>query len=198
MNAFVADNPFSTRHTRPGTIAFRFDGGESIEALVDRLREQGWWGQIVGPHGSGKSTLLAALLPTLEAAGRQVELVSLHQGDRRLPFDRASWRQRSSATQLVIDGYEQLGWFGRWSLARRCRRQGCGLLVTSHHDVGLPTLFATRTSLELAREIVRWLVGTDEALLADADIESAWHARHGNLRETLFDLYDLFEEHRHE
>ena len=196
MNAYVADNPFSTRHTRPGAIAFRFDDGESIEALVDRLREQDWWGQIVGPHGSGKSTLLAALLPALEAAGRQVELVTLHQGERRLPFDRTSWSRFSSSTQLVVDGYEQLGWFARWSLARSCRRQGCGLLVTAHCDVGLPALFTTQPSLELAREIVRGLVGTDEALFTDADIESAWTARHGNLREMLFDLYDLFEARR--
>jgi hypothetical protein len=198
MNAFVADNPFSTRHTRPGAIAFRFDGGESVAALVDQLREWQWWGQIVGPHGSGKSTLLAALLPALKAAGRQVELVTLHQGDRRLPFDRASWRRRSSATQLVIDGYEQLTWFARRSLTRHCRRYSCGLLVTSHDDVGLQTLFTTRPSLELARKIVRGLVGTDDALFTDADIESAWHARNGNLREMLFDLYDAFEDRRRE
>lgn len=196
MHTLIADNPFSTCRTRPGAIAFCFDGDGSVDALVDRLRRQEWWGQIVGPHGSGKSTLLAVLLPALEASGRQIECVTLHQGDRRLPMGRSALRSYSSSTQVVLDGYEQLGWFARWSLSRRCRRQGCGLLVTAHRDIGLPTLFATRPTLELTTKIVRHLLGPDDVAITDSHIGSAWIARQGNLRETLFDLYDLFEEHR--
>lgn len=195
MNAFVAENPFSTRRTRPGAIAFRFHGNESAEAIIERLRERQWWGQIVGPHGSGKSTLLATLLPTLEAAGREVRIVTLHQGDRRVPFSKADWRRLSSSAQVVVDGYEQLSWFARLSLARRCRRYGCGLLVTAHRDLGVPTIFATRPELQLAKQVVLELAGATDAV-ADRDVESAWQTRDGNLREVLFDLYDLFEERR--
>src|SRR5262245_49587973 len=75
----VSSNPFSTRFIRPGAIPFIFSAGESAESLVDHLRVNNWRGQIIGPHGSGKSTLLAALLPALQAAGRTVACVSLHQ-----------------------------------------------------------------------------------------------------------------------
>ena len=60
-----ADNPFSTRYTRPGAIPFRFPPGTSADGLVEQLRRQQWRGAIVGPHGSGKSSLVAALVPPL-------------------------------------------------------------------------------------------------------------------------------------
>src|SRR5687768_16842271 len=101
-------NPFSTRFTRPGAIPFILPPGQSLESLVERLQQQGWWGQIIGPHGSGKSTLLASLVPVLEASGRSVVTVSLHQGQHRLPpLDRSSVH---GAAVLMIDGYEQLSW----------------------------------------------------------------------------------------
>jgi len=105
----VVSNPFSTRFIRPGAIRFLFPDGESAALLVQRLRENRWGGQIIGPHGSGKSTLLATLKPELETAGRQVLWITLHQGERRLPaLDR---RSLGPTTQLVIDGYEQLSWW---------------------------------------------------------------------------------------
>ncbi len=191
-----ANNPFSTRCTRPGAIPFRFENGADATTLVGRLRSLGWRAQIVGPHGSGKSTLIAALRPALAAAGREVRLVGLHQGDRRLPISADEWRQFTPATQLIVDGYEQLGAFARWQVARRCRRQGCGLLVTTHADVGLATLFTTSPCLELAVALVRQLLPPCDDTIAEADIEAAWRANGGNLREMLFALYDLFEQRR--
>ncbi len=66
----AADNPFSTCRTRPGAIPYVFPPGQSAAALIERMRESGWRGQIVGPHGSGKSALLATLAPAIEASGR--------------------------------------------------------------------------------------------------------------------------------
>lgn len=191
-----ARNPFSTRHTRPGAIRFQFDEGESETALVARLREFNWWGQIVGPHGSGKTTLLATLRPALEAAGRHVRFVTLRQEDHALPITRGDWRIFSSGTQLVVDGYEQLGRFARRLVEWRCRRSGCGLLVTIHHDAGLPALFTTTPRLEVAMTIVRQLLPPGEDPIDPSDIASAWQRHHGNLREVLFALYDLIEQRR--
>ena len=191
-----ASNPFSTRHTRPGAIRFHFDDSEDETTVVERLASLGWWGQIVGPHGSGKSTLVAALRSALETAGREVHLVHLHQGDRQLPITSPAWLDFTSATQLVVDGYEQLGPFARWQVSRRCRRRGCGLLVTTHRDLGLPTLYTTRPGLNVAVALVRQLLPPGESIIGAGDIESAWRARNGNLREMLFDLYDLFEQRR--
>lgn len=201
-------NPFSTRHTRPGAIAFQFEPGQEAATIVERLRRQGWRGQIVGPHGSGKSTLLATLRPALEAAGREVRLVQLKQSDPaagmaagRLfagkwfggPLRELAWRQVPTATQVVIDGFEQLATAARWRVVRRCRRRGCGLLVTTHYDLGLPTIYTTQPRLELALALSRRL-SADQNVIHDADVEAAWRAHHGNLREVLFTLYDLYEQ----
>ncbi len=67
----TAENPFSTRHVRPGALSFLFARGDSTAALVEQLQRNGWRGQITGPHGAGKSTLLATLVPELQRAGRQ-------------------------------------------------------------------------------------------------------------------------------
>ncbi|HET6881196.1 MAG TPA: hypothetical protein VFI31_13635 [Pirellulales bacterium] len=190
------NNPFSTRYTRPDAMAFEFDQHENEGTLIARLREFGWWGQIVGPHGSGKSTLLATLVPALEAAGREVQFIALHEGDRRLPLTPSQWQALSSESQLVVDGYEQLGRIARWRVKRHCRRCGCGLLVTSHRDVGLPTLWTMNPRLELTVAIVRRLLPPGDIHIDDRDVEAVWRVHAGNLRETLFRLYDLYEQRR--
>jgi hypothetical protein len=184
-------NPFSTRFVRPGALEYLFAPGESAEGVVGRLAEFGWWGQIVGPHGSGKSTLLAALGPQLQAAGRRVVSVTMHQGEHRLP---ALGEELDSRTQLVIDGYEQLGWFSRRRVKSRCRGAGCGLLVTAHRDLGLPTIYETRPSEQVANAVVAKLLPVGQADIGEADIRAAYVAAEGNIREALFKLFDVYEE----
>jgi molybdopterin-guanine dinucleotide biosynthesis protein len=189
-----AGNPFATRFVRPGAIPYLFRPGESLSVLIDRLAAAGWRGEITGPHGSGKSTLLAALIPAIERTGREVILVQLHDGERRLPRD-AARRVRASThpTVLVIDGYEQLPWWRRRWIEWRCRRRATGLLVTSHRSVGLPELARTRVEVAAAQQIVAQLLAGREEIIAPEELAECV-ARHGNdLRETLFDLYDLFE-----
>jgi hypothetical protein len=188
----VPSNPFSTRFTRPGAIPFVFSPGESLEALVGRLQAANWWGQIIGPHGSGKSTLLAALVPALEAVGRQVVSITLHQVEHRLPrLDQAAW---SASSQLIVDGYEQLSWWSRRRIKSICRRHGAGLLATAHTDVGLPLIYETRPSDEMATAVVRRLLGDDGASITAEDVRSAYAAAGGNIREMLFKLFDVYQQ----
>ncbi|MBI3466953.1 MAG: hypothetical protein HY000_28395 [Planctomycetes bacterium] len=177
--------------------------------MISRLRASGWRGQITGPHGSGKSTLLAALVPALREAGRRVELITLHDGQRRLPLDLVSTPELDAAAMIVVDGYEQLSRWSRLRLRRLCTRRGWGLLVTAHADVGLPQLFQTKVTDQLAAQIIRRLQqpasaggSLRDALSASAatadcityDEITAILARNGgNMRETLFTLYDLYE-----
>jgi hypothetical protein len=196
----AASNPFATRFTRPGAIEFLFPEGESAAGLVGKLRDHGWHGQIVGPHGSGKSTLLAALEPAILEAGRTTLRRSLAGGQRQLPLPLPLGEGRGEGDPvearrivLIIDGFEQLSWWQRRKAKAACRRAGAGLVVTAHADVGLPTLFETKPTLELAHLLVRRLLPAGDATLSDADVAAAFARHPGNLRETLFALYDLYQ-----
>lgn len=188
-------NPFRAQCLRPGAIPFRFPPGESAASLVDQLRTRQWRGAIVGPHGSGKSTLLASLMPEFAARGLAVVTFELHDGQRRLP---KSLRAAGAATGtiVVVDGYEQLSRWSRLRLAWECRRIGCGLLVTAHHPVGLPTLCETRTDVDMAEAVVREIAGESLATsgITTADIREAFLSHNGNIRELLFRMYDLYRQ----
>ncbi len=186
-------NPFSTRHVRPGAVEFFFSDQATAGDLIDRLAAGGWWGEIVGPHGSGKSTLLAALLAAVEKTSWRPVLVELHDGQRKLPIDLHQAIPAGEKTLVVIDGYEQLSNLARYRVKRFCRRRGCGLLATAHESVGLPPLVSTQTTPALARQVVSHLTRETPIRFADDEVDRLFAAREGNLREVLFDLYDLYE-----
>ncbi|MBC7852861.1 MAG: hypothetical protein IAF94_05445 [Pirellulaceae bacterium] len=191
-----SSNPFATRFTRPGAIGYLFPPGQSAVGTLDLLRNNDWWGEIVGPHGSGKSSLLAELLPLLEATGRRVSVCSLHQGDRTLPISKADVAAWNADTQVVIDGYEQLSWWSKRRLQASVKARQAGLLVTAHQPMGLPSLFTTKPTLDLARQIVARLLegGMDGTEVPSYDDVAAAFAAHGaNLREMLFSLYDVYQ-----
>jgi hypothetical protein len=192
----LSQNPFCTRRVRTGAVPFLFPPGQDADALVERLRQHSWRGEIVGPHGTGKSALLATLLPALQRAGRCPLLIALHDGQRRLPagFDRDC--PREAPTILVIDGYEQLSRWNRWRVGRWCRRRGWGLLVTAHVHVGLPGLFQTVPTLEMAQRIVDRLLSGQSPPFSATELAECFARRGGNLREILFDLYDLYQQRR--
>ena len=189
-----ADNPFSATHLRPGALAFQFPSGRTAASLVERLAENGWQGQVVGPHGSGKSALVAALIGALQQSGRQAVLVELHDGQRRLPADLGRTSELKSGTVLIVDGYEQLGSWSRRRLRRLCRRRKLALVVTAHTSVGFPDLFRTAPGLALAGRVVDELLGDRSIRVTPDEIRQRYDR--GDLRELLFDLYDLYESRR--
>ena len=189
-------NPFSTRWTSPGAISYQFSESDGLESLIERLIQANWYGQIIGPHGTGKSTLLASLIETFEGFGREVFRLQLHQGDRRLPISRREPDNWNNRAIVVIDGYEQLGPVSRLWIGRACRRRSCGLLVTAHTDAGLPLVWETRVSAERAWSIVASLLGDEASSLWQADTQRLLAVHDGNLRDTLFALYDLYESRR--
>lgn len=184
-----ASNPFASQNIRPGVVPYLFAANESAAAFVERLQASDWWGQIIGPHGSGKSTLLVSLLPEVERAGRQPRLVTLHQGQHRVPPV-----ELDATTLLIVDGYEQLSWWSRQWTKFKCRRARSGLLVTAHADVGLPMLLRTAPTVELAQQVASHLLASDQGKITRDDIAAAFAATEGNIRETLFKLYDMHQE----
>jgi len=160
-------NPFATCWTRPGALPFLFAEGLTAELLIARLAANRWRGQIIGPHGCGKSTLLATIAPLLRAAKRRID---------------------------VVDGFEELSRWRRWSKRLTCRWWNSGLLVTAHRSVGLPTLMELSPDQELVRRLVSQLCERTATGLSAADVDAS-SARHGsNVRETFFELYDRHEQ----
>jgi hypothetical protein len=186
-------NPFSTRFVRPGALAYLFERGTSAAELVSRFAACGWRGQIIGPHGSGKSTLLAGLAEPLASAGRRLWTVVLRDGARRMPGGWSRAASSAGAGAIAVDGYEQLGTVARATLRWQCRCHGWGLLVTAHRDVGLPTLYATSSSLETAQALAAQLQSAGDVRLGPETVAECFAASAGDARETLFRLYDRWE-----
>jgi hypothetical protein len=190
---FSGENPFCTRRVRPGALDYFFPADMTVEIIVDRLEASCWRGEITGAHGSGKSTLLARLLPALERAGRQPVFIELHDGQRRLPRGWFSAVRPSKPAIIVVDGYEQLSRWSRFWLKRYCRRRQCGLLATAHQTVGLPEIFHTATSPELLRHIVDQLSASCAQSVSTDKLAELFARHKGDIREILFELYDVVE-----
>jgi hypothetical protein len=194
----TAPNPFVSRRVQPGAIPYWFAGGECLTQLVERLRVARWRGQIIGLHGTGKSTLLETLVPELRRAGWEAARITLHDGQRFLPSAAIGHlRQVERGNQpciVIVDGYEQLCRPSRWWLAWRCWRRAHGLLVTAHEDVGFPDIHCTHLTMETARHVLAHLTKERASPVTEHDLAFRLAARNGNLREALFDLYDLHEQ----
>ena len=193
----MVSNPFSTRFTRPGRIEPLDDAGRpvDVDGLLERLRDLGGTAAIVGPHGSGKSTLLAHLAEAIERRGGQSPRIRLRSWRDGLAAWRAIFQSVAGAT-VCIDSWECIGPATRILLRLAARLSGCGLLVTSHRGVGMPELARCGTSASLLRAIVRSLPHCPDwhgTLICEADIEAAFANHGGNLRESLYTLYDRFE-----
>ena len=183
-------NPFSSCFMNPEGQSRIF---LPVEKIGKRWQTQKWWGELVGPHGTGKTTLLHALLRWAEAQGIQFRIYTLHDGQRRLP---QGWASGTMPDVYVIDGAEQLSWLSRTRLVRHCRRQGCGLLITTHASLGLPELYTTLPAdAATLRRVVEAIAGTEH--VPNPEIAQQLVKQHqGNLRLMLFDLYDQWEAQR--
>jgi hypothetical protein len=163
-------NPFATRYTRPGSLPPLDQHGCPLDlaALIARL-DGLEAAALEAPHGHGKSTLLLALAAALDAVGRPTTIVRVR-----------GWKDAWAACCAVVTAPR------RTAVLRRT------LLVTSHQPAGLPVLWRCETTPDLLRAIIARLPDHG-GLVDDADIAEAFHCHGGNLRESLYDLYDRVE-----
>ncbi|MFI4875663.1 MAG: hypothetical protein ACIALR_10010 [Blastopirellula sp. JB062] len=188
----VSTNPFASRQVRPGAIPFLFSGGDSVERILDRLRQANWRGAIVGPHGSGKSTLLETLSPVWRRQGWTEVRVTFHTGGQST----GRLRRPRPDEILVVDGLEQVAWpLRRWFLWR-CAAVEARLLATCHQPLGLPVVFAPQPSAALAQRLADRLQQSTDPLVSPAEAEATFLHHDADLRETLFQLYRLYESRR--
>lgn len=185
-------NPFATRFTRPGEIEFLFSAGDSLADLVTRIQQRRQW-QILGDHGTGKTTLVNGLIREIEMRSvfKRAERITLRDRQRKLPLNSSCWSQFDQHSLLVIDGFEQLSWLQKRRTLRKSKQRDCTLLVTTHRDLGIETLFHCRSSLETARAIVSRLCPEIESV-DGVDIPRLLEKHGNNLRELLFELYDVW------
>ncbi len=100
---------------------------------------------------------------------------------------------------LVIDGFEQLPSFIRKWLAWRSWWRSEKLLITSHSaPLGIPVLYRAFIQKQSAEYAVRYLL-KDQPELADRILSSDRFRKlqrkwGNNLRELLFELYDMYED----
>ncbi len=189
----LPSNPFSTRFTRPGSIAPLDASGQPVDLvpLTDRLPGPGGCVAITGPHGHGKTSLLVAILAEAGVRGRRTMLV-------RVGASSDAWRvltvlaRTAPATVVGIDGWDRIAsaCLPVLRLVAWCR--GASLLVTTHRLDGLPILARCETTLGLLTAIVARLPHHG-GLIDATDLEDAFRRHGGNVREALYDLYDRFE-----
>lgn len=193
----LRSNPFATRFTRPGVLPPLDATGAPVrvDEVLRRLRGIGRAAAVVGPHGSGKSTLLARLADAIDADGGVAIRLRLRDRGDRGPVLAAVLRARPGAV-VVLDGWETAGPLVALIVRTVARLRGCRLVVTAHGAVGLPVLVRCRTTAALLAAIVDRLPGRDAwygRLIHPADVAEAFAGHGGDIRESLFALYDRYE-----
>lgn len=183
------DNPFAADRV----LSIRYECPEGqVGALLARLERLRYRAAIVGPHGTGKTTLLEDLEAPLARLGFRVTHLRLRADRRRFPSGcLAQLAARLDARDLVcLDGAEQLDRV-RWMTFRWRTRRAGGVLITSHRPGFLPTLIECTTSPELLDGIISRLTPQAGGLLRPT-AEDLFKRHHGNLRDALRELYDVY------
>lgn len=195
--AYRASNPFRSANIRPGANDFWFPDPASWQQIQDQIRQHRSC-QIIGPHGTGKSTLFHQLADRCESWGWQVWR---HVIDPRQPTLEGLTTEavQASAEFRVerlrgVDGYEQLTGSQRRALRKYCHTRGERLLITSHGPEGFHTLYKTFVDVPVARRVIVTILQRDgvDWQLDEARLESLLARHGGNLREVLFELFDIF------
>ena len=166
--------------------------GTTWKEVLARLTTLDYRAAVVGPHGCGKTTFLEDLAVRLEERGFRMRQVTLHEGERRLSLEQEEtlFEKVDARDFLLLDGAEQLA-ARAWRRADRKSRVAGGLVITSHRAGLLPTLFECRTTVELLAGLVRDLLGEKADGLSPTPEELVVR-HHGNLRDALRELYDLW------
>lgn len=187
-------NPFCTRHVRPGRLLSLDATGRPVDLapLVSKLAAAGISAAVIGPHGSGKTTLLGHLADALEARCERVIRMRVGRARDAVKLLGAVAGARPGGI-ICVDGWERLGVAWAFVVRQSASAAGVRLLVTAHRAGPLPTLWECTTTPALLEAIVASLPGGGCGSIQEADVQEAFRAASGDIREALFLLYDTFE-----
>jgi hypothetical protein len=191
-------NPFATRAIGPGFIPYQFAPGESIASLAQAWEISRRQGELVGRHGIGKSTLLSEFVRYWRMNHLDVHVVSLNADAgadvRSSVASWLAWETLASGAIVCVDGYETLRWSARRNLRQRIHVTGAGLLVTTHKPARFPWSYRVQCSLPQLQAVVSWLQRSVTGYVSTDDVEATFALCRGNARETLFALYDIYQQ----
>lgn len=180
-------NPFAAARLHALGFLLPEPDWHNLRQTLDRLNRTA---AIVGPCGSGKTTLLNELERRFAQTGIPSRKIFISR-DVRPP-----WREIRSAAAalpaagvLLVDGMDHLARPRQWQLKRLARRREIGLLITSHREGILPTLYRCRPDPDLLVKVVTRLLDP-RAPVETEHLKRLFAARNGNLRECLRQLYD--------
>jgi hypothetical protein len=193
------ENPFAMWRLERVRYRFAESGGRRVDDWTELLRRFDGLDRraaLVGAHGSGKTTLLEEFGDHWEREGFRVFRFRLTAEQRALSAGQAA---SLSAGQghgvgardvVLLDGAEQLSWWSWRTFVHRTRAAG-GLLITTHRSGRLPTLYECRTSPPLLAELATELAPEAHWPHPGA-CDELFYRHHGNLRDALRDLYDIW------
>ena len=187
MNRPAKSNPFRVQKLE--NLSFRYLQQDKT-AVLQRLRQQRFRGEISGPEGSGKTLLLKELLAALNEQKIKTALITLKHGEPGGNFQ-ALWKTLpalDNQTVLALDGSEQLGvpaWLAVRALTRRLR----GLIITTHLPGRLPFLYRCYTTPQLLQNLIEELLEKHEKTTVQ-DAATLYALYNGNIRAALLNCYD--------
>ncbi len=120
--------------------------------------------------------------------------------DRSASRSLKSVREWTPCSIAILDGYEQLGFWSRFTIERIARARSISILATAHRPIrGFETIWETSVNESSSKWVVEQLLqqagmpyNANELLQSEAWSRS--RAKHGqNLRESLFDMYDWWQ-----
>ncbi len=192
-------NPFETRWTKPGQMAFLPNGFTSISALAAQIFKENPRCEILGGHGVGKSSLLRALQSHLDQQSISNHLAYAcgeFSCDGPLLKFPAVKRLLRESDLLFIDGFEQLSWWTRRRIIRYAEKHAHALVVTCHQTQHLPCLVHLAATETLVLKLVYSLQQAQQVdeIVSASDVRELYQRFGNNVRELLFACYDLYEQ----